>query len=60
MNIADALDDPALFGPWFYGPSWDPWRAVLKGAFAISMSDDERSFFRSVAQRDPPRSLRGV
>ena len=55
MNIVDAFDDPALFEPWFRGPSWDGWRAILKGAFAIPLTALERDFFRTVAQRDPPR-----
>jgi hypothetical protein len=55
MNIVDAFDDPALFEPWFRGPSWDGWRAILKAAFAIPITALERDFFRTVAQRDPPR-----
>ena len=55
LSIADALDDPALFGPWFLGPSWDTWRAILKAAFALPMSDRELALFRSVAERDPPK-----
>ncbi len=54
LTITDALDDPQLFGPWFLGPSWTPWRAVLKGAFALPMDDEERSLFQLVAERDPP------
>jgi hypothetical protein len=37
IDIVEALDDPNLFGPWFSGPSWSTWKAVLKGAFAIPM-----------------------
>lgn len=53
-NIIEAMNDPDLFAPWFQGPSWDGWRAVLKGMFAVPMSDDERVFFRSVSDREPP------
>jgi hypothetical protein len=56
MNVIEALADPALFGPWFNGPSWDGWRAVLKGAFAIPMTETEEAFFRTVADRDPPKT----
>jgi hypothetical protein len=55
MNIVQCLDDPNLFGPWFAGPSWATWRAVLKGAFRIEMDAEERALFRGVAARDPPR-----
>lgn len=48
------MNDPELFGPWFDGASWDGWRAVLKGMFAVTMSDLERDFFRSVSEREPP------
>jgi hypothetical protein len=54
MTIIDTLNDPELFAPWFIGPSWDHWRAVLKAAFALPMSDLELEFFRTVAERDPP------
>jgi hypothetical protein len=54
LSIIDAMDDPALFQPWFTGDTWAGWRTILKAAFAIPMSDDERAFFRTVAERDPP------
>jgi hypothetical protein len=53
-NIIQSMDDPALFQPWFQGPTWNPWRAILKGIYALSMSDEERAFFRRVADREPP------
>src|SRR6202158_3848250 len=52
LTIINALD--SLFEPWFRGPSWDGWRAVLKAAYALPMTDDEVDFFHSVADRDPP------
>jgi hypothetical protein len=56
IEITDALADPNLFGPWFSGPSWSTWRAVLKAAFRILMDNaEELKLFRAVAQRDPPR-----
>jgi hypothetical protein len=53
-SIIAWMDDPALFQPWFSGETWSGWRTVLKAAFAIPMSDDERAFFRVIAERDPP------
>jgi hypothetical protein len=54
MNIVEALDHPKFFAPWFAGPSWDAWRAVLKGAFALKMTEAETATFRALAERDPP------
>jgi len=55
VDLIDALADQALFQPWFVGPSWDTWRAVLKAAFAKPLSPDELELFHSVAgERDPP------
>jgi hypothetical protein len=33
-----AMSHKHLFGPYFRGPSWDTWRAVLRAAFAESMN----------------------
>ncbi|WP_316202858.1 MULTISPECIES: hypothetical protein [unclassified Bradyrhizobium] len=38
----------------FAGQSWNNWRTVLHGAFALPMSEAEREFFRSVTGREPP------
>lgn len=54
-DVVSAMDDPRLFEPWFRGPTWDGWRAVLKGAFALPMTTAEIEFFRAVAERDPPK-----
>jgi hypothetical protein len=55
IDIVTAMNDPALFQPWFPGETWDGWRAVLKGAFGLAMSAEEIAFFRTVAERDPPQ-----
>src|SRR5262245_54668941 len=54
MNILETMGDPQLFEPWFRGASWDNWRTVLRGAFALPMSESERVTFRSLAEREPP------
>jgi len=54
IDIVWAMNHRGLFGPWFPGVSWDHWRTVLKAAFALPMTADERAFFRTVAERDPP------
>ena len=56
LDIVQAMDHPGLFKQWFDGPSWDGWRAVLKAAFCLPMSEAEIAFFKSVAgDRDPPK-----
>jgi hypothetical protein len=52
--ITAVMDDAALLGPWFTGPSWNTWRSVLKAAFALSMDKEERHLLATVAHRDPP------
>jgi hypothetical protein len=54
LSIVDGMDDVGLFGRAFRGPSWDPWRTVLKATYALPMIAEEQAFFRSVADRSPP------
>jgi hypothetical protein len=52
-TIIDAMDGP--FADWFAGESWARWRAILKAAYALPMTDQELALFREVAgDRDPP------
>jgi hypothetical protein len=51
-NIIDAMDGP--FADWFAGQSWARWRAILKAAYALPMTDAEIDLFREVAEREPP------
>jgi hypothetical protein len=53
-DIITAMRDPATFGPWFEGSSWNAWHVALKGAFAAALTDDERDFFHTIAEREPP------
>jgi hypothetical protein len=54
VSITDTLSHADLLGPWFSGPSWAIWRAVLRAAFGLSLDDAERAMFHAVAERDPP------
>lgn len=56
FDIVTAMGDEALFEPWFRGPTWDGWRTILKAAYALPMTAAEIEFFRSVAERDPPKT----
>ncbi len=55
FTVSEAMNSELLFEPFFHGPSWDAWRAVIKAAFAEPMNDAELALFRSVAERDPPQ-----
>jgi hypothetical protein len=55
LDIVAAMNSPKLFAPFFHGPSWDHWRTVLRAAYALPLTDSERAFFRTIAERDPPR-----
>jgi hypothetical protein len=55
IDIVSAMGHPKLFAPWFRGPTWNGWRAVLRAAYALPMTADEIEFFRTVADRNPPK-----
>jgi hypothetical protein len=54
IGFGDAMDSPLLFEPFFRGPSWSLWRAVVRAAFAEPMTSEQVAAFRTVADRDPP------
>ena len=55
IGIADAMNSPKLFEPFFTGSSWATWRSILKATFAEPLNRAERRAFRSVAERKPPK-----
>src|SRR5258708_39700801 len=55
FNIVNAMENPAVFERWYSGASWAGWKAILRGAYNLPMSDQDREFFRTVADRDPPQ-----
>ena len=55
MNVLQFLDSPELTPGTFEGETWEPWRAVLSGAFAIPMDANRRDLFSKLAGgRTPP------
>src|SRR5208282_2333600 len=55
-NVLDFISDPSLLRSSFEGSSWDRWRAVLRGAYALPMSRLDRELFAEVSgDRAPPR-----
>ncbi len=46
MNILQAMDDPALFGPHFRGESWAKWRAFLAALFALPLEGADLDAYR--------------
>ncbi len=51
----EVMSAPRLLGPFFAGPSWNRWRAVVKAAYAEKLTAAERKLFNEIADRDPPK-----
>jgi hypothetical protein len=54
ITTSEAIGDPKLLGGAFAGSSWDTWRAVLRAAEGLPLTDDQHRDFCRVAERDPP------
>jgi hypothetical protein len=55
VNILEFLDTPELMGDTFTGPSWEGWRAIFSGAFAVPMDEDRTKLFKALSGgRNPP------
>jgi hypothetical protein len=52
MNYCEALDHPDLFGRWFGGESWAPWRTIEKAIFGLPLKAGELPLFRELTGRD--------
>jgi len=54
-NIIETINDPKLLGTSFEGDSWETWRAILSGAFALPMTEEQTEIFRRLSGgREPP------
>jgi hypothetical protein len=53
-TILQAMDHPQLFGPFFRGGTWGPWRAFLGALFALPMDDADLVLFRQHTGRTAP------
>jgi hypothetical protein len=54
VNIAQALDDPKVFGPFFKGPTWDAWRVFLCALFALPMTPEQLAIYQKHTGRSSP------
>jgi hypothetical protein len=55
MNIAQAIDDPKVFGRFFRGPTWAPWRAFFAALFGIPMTEEQlATYWKHTGRHDPP------
>jgi hypothetical protein len=52
MNILAAMDDPAVFGPWFKRGDWGAWRAFLASLFGLPMTCDQMALYQQCTGRD--------
>ena len=53
-TILQAMDDEHLFGKWFKGEFWDPWRTFLAALFGLPMTEAQASFYRECTGREKP------
>lgn len=52
MNILQAIDDPALFAPWFKDArTWATWRVFLAALFGLPMTADQLATYRQLTGR---------
>jgi hypothetical protein len=54
FNIISAMENPAVFQRWYDGASWSGWKSVLRAAYGLEMTDQDREFLCGVADREPP------
>ncbi len=56
LNPIQVLRDPRWLGPWFKGPSWDTWEAIVRATFCLPMSIEQLALFKAVSgDRSPPK-----
>ena len=46
LTILDTMQDPALFGPWFQGKTWDAWRVFLASLFGLPLDNKSLEVFQ--------------
>jgi hypothetical protein len=52
ISILDAVNDPALFGPWFKrADTWRAWFTFLAALFALPMTRDQLALYRECTGR---------
>jgi hypothetical protein len=52
LNILQAIDDPALFAPWFRDKAtWAGWRTFLAALFGLPLAPDQLAFFAECTGR---------
>lgn len=51
LSLPDAMEAPELFGGHFGGPSWAPWRAVLRALFGLPPGPGELELYRALTGR---------
>ncbi|GEK72947.1 MULTISPECIES: hypothetical protein [Halomonas] len=55
MNIVDFIEHDALTPGSFEGDTWEPWKAILSGAFGLPMDDERLALFKELSgDREAP------
>jgi len=44
-SIIEFMEDRRLFGDTFIGPSWRPWKTILRAAYGLPLSKSEKRWF---------------
>jgi hypothetical protein len=52
ISFSEACQDPALFQPWFAGPSWATWSVVHKAMFGEPLTESEMVVFQALTGRN--------
>ncbi len=60
MTILDTMTDPALFGRWFTGPTWQAWRVFLAALFGLPLSEGDAALYHRCTGRTRPQSARAL
>ena len=57
LTILDTMRDPALFGPWFRGESWQAWRVFLSALFGLPLDKKSLAIFQKhTGRKNAPTS----
>lgn len=57
ITILDAMEDDLLFGRFFKGDSWGPWKSFISAAFGLGLRDPE-TFTKHTKRTEPPKDCR--
>jgi terminase large subunit-like protein len=54
MNILQAINDSKVFGAFFKGRTWEPWKCFLAALFALPLTPEQLAIYRKHTGRTTP------